>query len=504
MREKRGKRKNKLIFGACTVIYSAAAMLWINALPVMATEDAGEEMVVGENADAGISAGAAGELSENSRGGVSKSVNTTMDKDVGVYDFKDNKTDGTVTVTKIWNDYKTNEKRVIPDIKISTSKPSKSALGYTVTFHGNQDAGLVFDDGSDVNNVVYNSSGQIVDGKFKIPKGTGVGWYTDTDYTNKIDLTYDGIFTQTLNSDIDLWAKELTFKIKGFNNDSSKKYNDFNYLIPDDVTEVIFTYERKPEFASAIDVDDDGDGGVVAWTENNGTVMKVSTQIKGLNVQAAGNSAFMFYYRPKLTNIDLSALDTSLVTNMNCMFQTCSGLTGLNLKSLNTSNVTNMSGMFANCSGFTTLNLSSLDTYNVTDMSYMFSNCNKLVSLNLSSVDTSNVTAMGSMFEYCNSLVTLNLSSFDTQKCNGMAFMFRNCDNLTNLDLSEFTISEETSVYNMFIDCDNLKTIKFGANFVKFGYGSCLYGTWRNTSGETFTSGSFPSNVADTYTKISN
>lgn len=421
-----------------------------------------------------------------------------------MYDFKDNKTTGTVTVTKVWDDDKTNEERAIPDIKISTAKPGKNPLGYTVTFHGNKDAGLVFDDGSDVNEVVYNSSGQIVDGKFKIPNGTGVGWYTDMNCKNRIDLTYDGIFTEALNSDIDLWAKELTFKIKGFNNDSSKNFNDFNYLIPDNVTEIIFTYERKPELAYIIDVDADGDGGVVAWTENNGTTMKVSTQIKGVKVQAANNSGFMFYYRPKLTNIDLSALDTSLVTNMSCMFQACKELTNLNLNPLNTSNVTDMSGMFVHCRGLTTLDLSNLDTSNVTNMSSMFNDCSKLINLDLLSLNTSNVTTMDSMFEHCNSLVTLNLSSFDTQKCKNMSFMFRNCDNLTNLDLSGFTISEEISVYNMFDSCDNLKTIKFGVNFIKFGYGPALYGTWSNTAGETFYYDSFPSNVADTYTKISN
>ena len=77
MREKReikwerkeGKKiKNKFIFGACTVISGAAAMFGINALPVMAAEDVGEEMTIGENMDAGDDA--AGELSENSHVGV--------------------------------------------------------------------------------------------------------------------------------------------------------------------------------------------------------------------------------------------------------------------------------------------------------------------------------------------------------------------------------------------------------------------------------------------------
>ena len=104
------------------------------------------------------------------RGGVSKSGDATGDENLGVYDFKDNKMTGTVTVTEVWDDDKTNEERTIPDIKISTAKPGKNPLGYTITFHGDKDAGLVYDDGSDVNEVVYNSSGQIVEGVFKIPK----------------------------------------------------------------------------------------------------------------------------------------------------------------------------------------------------------------------------------------------------------------------------------------------------------------------------------------------
>ena len=172
-RRKMREMRSRLIFGACTVISGAAAMFGMNVLPVMAEESAGEEMVVSDMAaDADIDA--AGELSENSWwGGVSKSGDATGDENLGVYDFKDNKMTGTVTVTEVWDDDKTNEERTIPDIKISTAKPGKNPLGYTITFHGDKDAGLVFDDGSDVNEVVYNSSGQIVEGVFKIPKGWG-------------------------------------------------------------------------------------------------------------------------------------------------------------------------------------------------------------------------------------------------------------------------------------------------------------------------------------------
>ena len=188
-RRKMREMRSRLIFGACTVISGAAAMFGMNVLPVMAEENAGEEMVVSDAAaDVGAGVDAAGELSENA-------LNTGGDENLGVYDFKDSKTTGTVTVTKVWDDDKTNEERAIPDIKISTEKPSKSTLGYTVTFHGDKDAGLVFDDGSDVNEVVYNSSGQIVDGVFKVPGGVvtdAVSWFTDEALTNKVDVNEDG------------------------------------------------------------------------------------------------------------------------------------------------------------------------------------------------------------------------------------------------------------------------------------------------------------------------
>lgn len=164
-RRKMREMRSRLIFGACTIISGAAAIFGINVLPVLAAESVGEEIVVSDTA-AAADIGAAGELSENAS-------NTGGNENLGVYDFKDNKTTGTVTVTKVWDDDKTNEERTIPDIKISTAKPGKNPLGYTITFHGDKDAGLVFDDGSDVNEVVYNSSGQIVEGVFKIPKGWG-------------------------------------------------------------------------------------------------------------------------------------------------------------------------------------------------------------------------------------------------------------------------------------------------------------------------------------------
>lgn len=282
-----------------------------------------------------------------------------------------------------------------------------------------------------------------------------VAWFTDEALTNKVDVSEDGTVPMALSGDVDLYGKVKTFEIKGYNGNYSESYNDFNYLIPDTVTEIFFTDEIKPERASIIDVDADGDGMVVAWTENDGTVMKVSTQIKGMKVQAPKDSGYMFYNRNNVKTIDLTNLDTVSVTSM--------------------------SGLFQDCSGLTTLDLSSLDTQNVTDM--------------------------GSMFNDCSGLTALDLSSFDTQNVAGMGYMFRGCSGLTALDLSSFDTQKVMDMDSMFYLCGNLASLTTGQNFKFVGTNYRLDGTWQNTADETFNGNSgtanFPSNIADTYTKIS-
>ena len=82
-----------------------------------------------------------------------------------VYDFKDSKTSGVVTVTKTWDDSISNDERSVPDVTISTAKPGKNPLGYTITYHGN---GLTFADGNSENEIIVNSSGKIVSGQYKL------------------------------------------------------------------------------------------------------------------------------------------------------------------------------------------------------------------------------------------------------------------------------------------------------------------------------------------------
>ena len=362
-----------------------------------------------------------------------------------VYDFKDSKTSGVVTVTKTWDDSSSNDERPVPDVSISTEKPSKNPLGYTITYHGN---GLAFADGTTENQIIVNSSGKIISGQYK-ELLTSSGWYSDSNCTTKIETDSNGLPVDGLVSDMDLYAKTKTFVLK--------KGSDFNKLISSTATSVIFTDETMPTSAALIDADADGDEGVVAWMD--GTVMKVSTQTPGRQVIADTDCQKMFASKSNLISIDFNNLNTSNVTDMRYMLYNCSGLTNLDLTHLDTSKVTDMSFMFGYCSGLTNLDLTSLDTSKVTDMSYMLCNCSGLTNLDLTHLDTSKVTDMSFMFGYCSGLTNLDLASLDTSNVTGMGSMFYGCSGLTNLDLTPLNTSKVINMASMFDGCSGLTNL---------------------------------------------
>ena len=382
----------------------------------------------------------------------SKVSSTSADSSSGgdsgkVYDFKDSKTSGVVTVTKNWDDSSSNDKRPVPDVSISTEKPSKNPLGYTITYHGN---GLTFADGTTENEIIVNSSGKILSGQYKELVMPSI-WYSDVNYTNKIELNSKGLPLNGVTSDLDLYAKSKTFVLKeGF---------DFRNLIPSTANSVVFTDEPMPVSATLIDVDADEDGGVVAWMDD--TTMKVSTQISGQKIIAPFNCKFMFYGLPGLLSINLSHLDTSNVTSMEAMFCYCRGLTDLDVSSLNTRNVANISAMFIGCSGLTALDLSSFNTSKVSDMSSMFCDCSGLTSLDLTPLDTQNVTNMASMFSGCSGLTALDLSPLNTSKVSNMSSMFSRCSGLTSLDLASMDTGKVTNMSSMFRSCSSLTNLDF-------------------------------------------
>ena len=218
------------------------------------------------------------------------------------------------------------------------------------------------------------------------------------------------------------------------------------------------------------DISEAGDGSAMAYVEDDGSgnsTYKVTIGGKGGII---ANESMISYFSgfDKMTSIDLSALDTSQVTDMSYMFSECNGLTSLDVSKFDTSQVTTMTWMFAECSSLTSLDVSKFDTSKVTNMSYMFYNCRSLTSLDVSKLDTSNVTNMSGMFENVRRLTSLDVSNFDTSQVIDMSWMFGNCSGLTSLDVSSFDTSQVTNIDSMFCNCpawDAVDKTKFaGAN----------------------------------------
>ncbi|PDF05811.1 BspA family leucine-rich repeat surface protein [Listeria monocytogenes] len=167
----------------------------------------------------------------------------------------------------------------------------------------------------------------------------------------------------------------------------------------------------------------------------------------------------MFENSYNLTELDVSGLDTSAVTNMKNMFYKCSVLKELDLSNWDTSAVNNMNSMFGYCESLEKLNVSNFDTSSVNDMHYMFRDCKALEKLDVSDFDTSSVTTMYGMFVNSTSLKELDVSNFNTSSVTKMHGMFSNCKSLEKLDVSNFDTSLVTNMQGMFQNCTALKSL---------------------------------------------
>lgn len=123
-----------------------------------------------------------------------------------IYDFKNIPTGGVVKLTKIWKDSKTNAQREIPNMTISTKKPSKNLGGYTITFDAN---GGTFAGGVTINEMVYSADGSLVSGTYALPKQEGnsfIGWYTQEKDGTKYEVNASGKPVTNLTEDITVYA----------------------------------------------------------------------------------------------------------------------------------------------------------------------------------------------------------------------------------------------------------------------------------------------------------
>lgn len=186
----------------------------------------------------------------------------------------------------------------------------------------------------------------------------------------------------------------------------------------------------------------------------------VRLDIDGLKTDNVESMYGMFYGCEVLPSLNLSSFNTKKVNAMQYMFYNCKLLKSIDVSGFDTSNVNNMAYMFYNCAAITELNLTNFITEKVTDMAYMFGRCGLLTSLDLKSFDTSNVTSMLDMFYSCTSLMTLDVSNFNTKKVTDMSSMFNRCTVLESLDLSNFNGDELIDGQYIFSGCNNLTSLK--------------------------------------------
>ena len=244
-------------------------------------------------------------------------------------------------------------------------------------------------------------------------------------------------------------------------NEYKEKITSIHFLNTIDTSNAIATFDMSAS----------GDNVIVGWLQDNGNGNNTYDLKIGSNSAIyAKNLNYFFASMPNVSNIDISLLNTSEVTNMASAFTSIgSNATNFNLNlgnNFDTSNVINMAWMFGyagqNATNFS-LNLgNNFDTSNVRDMSLMFyyvgTNTTNM-NFNLGNkFNTSNVTDMYGVFSNSFTKVTnLNLdlgNYFDTANVTNMSTMFdRYGMNSTNLSLNlgnKFNTAKVTDMKNMF------------------------------------------------------
>lgn len=124
--------------------------------------------------------------------------------------------------------------------------------------------------------------------------------------------------------------------------------------------------------------------GTWPWADAIGQITSV---VFGPGVKAGSSLSDLFNGAVNLTSADLSKLDSSGATTVDCMFKGCSSLVDVNLKGFDSSNVTSMAELFSGCSSLEKVDLSSIDNLSVTNpysgLDGFFDGCTKLSSITL-------------------------------------------------------------------------------------------------------------------------
>jgi surface protein len=183
-----------------------------------------------------------------------------------------------------------------------------------------------------------------------------------------------------------------TNKTQTFNHPDSDGYDNI-------VVEPISEEYIKPE--GTLDITENGKYDVTDKAE-------VDVNVGGFEINDAN---YLFYNNARTNQINEILSLCKKPAKMGYMFQNCTNITELDLTAIDTSEVSGMGYMFSGCSNLEQLNISNFNTSKVTQMFRMFENCKKLKKLDLSSFDTSKVTNTGNLVSGCTLLDTLIINN---------------------------------------------------------------------------------------------
>ena len=332
----------------------------------------------------------------------------------------------------------------------------------------------------------------LAEGRFNLTTetSTGSGWYDSPSLTLDTTTGFPDLYTSVSFKAKENAVTSHTYKVTVWIDENYTTVNEGNTVVNDKLQNATITVswsdnstveqvdsiaDRPLTEAYAVYSADDSSlrfyrssTPITAGSTYNGlTVTAVYTGFEDESyIGDYSNTTVPWYsYRKDIINVMFE--DVIVPTSTSAWFYFFENSTNIDVTKLNTSNVTNMSSMFSSAGQFSTtlfeiVGLNNWDTSSVTDMSYMFKSAgNKATTWSIGDIsgwDVSNVTSMIGIFSSAGSATTTwsigNISGWDTSSLVDARSLFNSAaSNATTFDignLSGWDVSNVTNMFGMF------------------------------------------------------
>lgn len=416
--------------------------------------------------------------------------------------LNDRAMDGTITITKIWNDYIDNDDRPIPKLHLSTREIAINRnLTVNVNWSGENDSPETRP--SSIRLYVGTADGTVISDKTEILSAPGNP--TSIKMTALLDPNetyyvwadnargYESLITIDSKNQLTMvdgkWTGEvsmrkypptyLTYKAAHVaSNPGSLIITKPSGLVffPVGVQErVLNDFEDVNEDPTAItdvpdlpmdetDPEPDIAGGTfqgLAWriTSDGELIIGAEGETQTIPQNTARSKAF-FPWHAYANQVNSISFRGSVTTTWQMLYAFADlKITEFNSTNLDTSHVTNFGETFMGCSKLQHFDFTGMDTTKVTSTYEMFSGCSSLETVDLSDFVGAPLRTTANMFSGCSKLNNINFTNFNTSNVNDMKGMFKGCSSLISLDLTMLNTSNVTNMGDMFYNCSMLTTI---------------------------------------------